>query len=301
MTAEEAMKAAKLDYQVTLQPLYRHIEEADENGEMETIAEEVAAYATVNSHTNDVLGIVGPGYTPLQNADCFSFFDAVLGKEEARYECAGAIGLGQRTWLLVAMPDVITPVKGDEVRGYILLVNSHDGSLAVQARTTPIRVVCENTLNMALRGDRSFVSLKHTTTVKERLELAGEVVAAFRKNFTTLGETFGYLAKHKINDAWIEEYQKQLFGDLNKTPEGAAKTRLSKKLDEFEKLLEEGNGVNLKGVKGTAWWALNAATEWADYFAPSKTGTDKASLVLFGSAAEFKQKALSTALALTSK
>jgi phage/plasmid-like protein (TIGR03299 family) len=162
-TAEEAIEAAQLDYTVKKKPLRavihakRHAEVGDH-------------FATVRLDTGDVLGVVGSRYEVIQNRDAFAFFDALVGDDEAIYHTAGVLGKGERIWILAKLPDYIRVGKNDLVEKYLLLTNSHDGSSLVRAKLTPIRVVCQNTLSVALNGSEQEVRIRHTANAREKLE-----------------------------------------------------------------------------------------------------------------------------------
>jgi phage/plasmid-like protein (TIGR03299 family) len=120
-------------------------------------------YATVRNDTGDILGVVGSRYQPIQNREAFSFFDALVGSDEAMYHTAGVLGKGERIWIMAKLPNYIQVGKKDIVDKYLLLINSsHDGSTVVRAKLTPIRVVCNNTLSVALSGTEQEVRVRHT-------------------------------------------------------------------------------------------------------------------------------------------
>ena len=143
MTSSEAMEHAGLDYKVEKRPLYTL-------GERNRLIPVEHSFATVRTDTSLPLGIVGDRYTVLQNTSAFEFFDTLVGKGEAIYETAGVLGRGERIWLLAKLPGYIK-IRKDIINKYLLLTNTHDGSSTVIACMTPIRVVCQNTLNVALR------------------------------------------------------------------------------------------------------------------------------------------------------
>lgn len=111
--------------------------------------------AVIRSDSKDVLGVVGNSYVPVQNHQAFEFLDAVVVDEDLRYHTAGALGKGERIWMLAKLPDTIRVKNSDDItEKYLLLSNSHDGSSALRVHFTPIRVVCANTLAIAARNGR---------------------------------------------------------------------------------------------------------------------------------------------------
>ena len=142
-TSAEAIEAAGLDWKVEKRGLYF----AQTDGTTQLIP---GKYATVRTDNQVALGIVGKVYTPLQNKEAFSFFDSIVGVKEAMYHTAGSLGKGERVWILAKLPGYIKVTEDDVVEKYLLLANSHDGSSAVEMLFTPVRVVCQNTLNLAI-------------------------------------------------------------------------------------------------------------------------------------------------------
>ena len=141
-TAAEAIQAAGLDFNVVKKTLTTTAPDLPVVGH----------YATVRTDNLQVLGVVGSRYEPIQNRDAFTTFDELVGEGEAIYHTAGVLGKGERIWILAKLPDYIRVNGDDLVEKFLLLTNSHDGSGPVRVKLTPIRVVCENTLTVALDG-----------------------------------------------------------------------------------------------------------------------------------------------------
>jgi phage/plasmid-like protein (TIGR03299 family) len=286
MTAEEAIVAAKLDYTVTKEKLFL----AD--------GREAPSFCTMASDTMAMLGVVGDRYQPLQNKDAFGFFDVLVGAGEARYETAGALGQGERIWLLAKMPETVEAVKNDPIETFVLLSNSHDGSTSVEARYTTIRVVCQNTLHMATSASKAVVSIRHTKSVEARLKLAAGLLSGYQEHLGQFSDAMKLLAKVRINDDMIAAFENHMFGDVDKVPEGRGRTMLSNNLSAFENLLVKGRGTEIPGVVGTAYGMVNAYTEWADFTSQVKGTTDRTNAIIFGNAASKKTEAMEFALVL---
>jgi phage/plasmid-like protein (TIGR03299 family) len=288
MTAAQAIEMADLGYMVIKEQLLRQDGSLCKGG-----------FATINTDNNKVLGVVGARYEIIQNVRAFDFFDSLIGGEAgAIYQTAGALGDGERIWLLAKLPKSFSPIAGDKIEQYIMLMNSHDGSSPCQVMFTPIRVVCQNTLNMALgKGSTQIVKVRHTLNAEDRLEEAGKIMKEMNDYFTLMGDKCHELGKFIIDDDFINMYKNALFGEEKDVAEGRGRTIRTKKIDAFDGYMANGKGVELPGVKGTAWWPVQAAVEFADYTMP-KLGKDPTDCVIFGSGADFKQKAWDKAFAM---
>ncbi len=124
--------------------------------------------ANVRNTDNRVLGVVTDRYKIVQNHEAFAFTDALLG-EGVLYETAGSLQDGRKTWILAKLPQKYI-ISGDEITPYLVFMNSHDGSGAIKAAMTPIRVVCMNTLNLALSTAKRSWSTNHVGDIKGKLE-----------------------------------------------------------------------------------------------------------------------------------
>lgn len=285
-TAAEAIAAAGLDYEVVKMPLKAGAELIDVPN----------YFATVRTDTMESLGVVGNRYQVLQNRDAFAFFDSLVGEGEAIYHTAGALGKGEKIWILAKLPDYIKVGKADVVEKYLLLTNGHDGRTLVRAKLTPIRVVCQNTLNMALRGSEQQISVMHNGNTKVNLEVAWKVLGLTNELYDQLAGIFNKMSLTKISDKQLVDYVRTLvYGEELAGP-------TPKKTEQMETILslaESGQGAELEGVRGTVWGAYNAATEFADHVDGAKREQDAALKSLwFGAREEFKLRAYNLATAL---
>lgn len=253
-------------------------------------------FAVRRTDNKEVLGIVGSSYTPCQNRDAFAFFDGVFGKDKARYECAGVLGKGERIWLLARLPGEFQIGKEDVVNKYLLLTNSHDGTELIRARFTPIRVVCQNTLNAALREKSQEVGVMHLNNVKDKLELAGKLLRNAGIYFRETEDTFRAFSRFKLSDKNRTAYFAEALTGTPETKELAP--LLQNRIEQCHKLHEAGLGVKLPGVRGTLWGAYNALVEHLDH---EKT-TDSVRYIANGTGALIKARAFTIAreLALSS-
>ena len=259
-TSAEAIATARLDYPVLKEQLFRLRPDLGPG-----MLEPTEAFATINGHTSQVLGVVGEGYEVLQNREAFEFFDILLKESGGKLQTAGGIGRGEKVWMLAKLPDIFYPIAGDGVEQYLLGVTSHDGSIKTEVRFTNIRVVCQNTFQMAMQGSRGIISIRHTQNMRQKLEMAAMVLLRFRDYFDLSAERFGKLASVRVDDAWLDEYLKRMIGDPSQIPDCRARTIMQNRIALIEGRLAYGKGVDLPGVTGTAWWALNAMVEYADF------------------------------------
>lgn len=180
LTSKDALIYAGLDWQVLQEPVY-------------TSAGELVSGYKVNVRDTDrnILGIVSDRYKIVQNEEAFSFTDALLG-EGVKYETAGSIANGKIVWMLARMPQRYI-ISGDAIEPYLVFSNTHDGSGAIRVAMTPIRVVCQNTLNLALRGAQRSWSARHTSNVLNRLDEARETLQLADKYMNRLGKAIDEL------------------------------------------------------------------------------------------------------------
>ena len=186
-TSEDAIRLAGLDWSVNQEKIY-----------LADGTEVKGNYANVRSSDNKPLGIVGERYKIVQNVDAFAFTDALLG-EGVRYETAGSLKDGKVIWMLARMPEQIE-ILGDKIDPYMVFTNTHDGSGAVRVCMTPVRVVCNNTLNMAMSRAKRVWSARHTGSITDKLDEAMETLRFANQYLEATKETFEELHKVKLNE-----------------------------------------------------------------------------------------------------
>ena len=217
----------------------------------------------------DVLGVVGERYKVVQNEDLFSFADNLL--DGGRWETAGSIKNGTVVFGSLALDrEVVLDPNGatDKVNTYMLVHTSHDGSLAVQASITPVRVVCQNTLNMALSGVKQTYKIRHTQTVQGKVAAAREALGIAHKYLDEFDKQAQEMITQEIND-------KQFFDIITAVypkPEQDAKGSMTKWENKIDTLNTIYNGETCVNIKGTAWGAYNALTERLDWYRNPRGG-----------------------------
>lgn len=309
LNAEEAIKEAHLDWEVVKTPIYysssASIASEIENDEIrENFLENDEKIvipnkkATIRTDTNEVLGIVCDTYTPVQNREAFQFFDALVDEKEAIYHSAGVLGKGERIWLLAKLPTDIVVGKDDLINNYVLLFNSHNGSMGVTALITPIRVVCNNTLAVALRTATNKVVIRHTANVLEQLKEAHKVLGLSFKYQNEFQEAMNYLTTIKVGKEKTEQFLSKVFDVKRADGEIIERSLKAKK-----RILEvfEGNeaGQDMPICRGTAYGLFNAVTCYFDNLATYRSADSKAQSTWFGHSSEIRKLAFNSALALS--
>ena len=183
--------------------------------------------ANLRDTDEKVLGIVTDRYKVVQNIDAFSFTDELLG-EGVTYETAGSLQEGRRTWLLAKLPQRYI-ISGDEITPYLVFMNSHDGTGAIKAAMTPIRVVCQNTLNLALSTAKRYWSTNHTGDIRGKMEDARYTLLYADQYMAELGKAIDSLTRVKLTDRQVYEYIDALFPLLENPTEQQKKNILKMK------------------------------------------------------------------------
>lgn len=250
-TSKEALRLAGLDWTVDGQPIFT------EQGIM------IPGYsANTRSSDGKVLGIVSGRYSTVQNAEAFAFTDALVG-EGVTYETAGSLRGGKQIWLLARMPENVK-VLGDEVEPYLCFTNTHDGSGAVRACMTPIRVVCNNTLNAALRSAKRSWSTPHVGDVQSRLEEAKRTLELAGQYMVALDEEADRLASQKMDEGAVIEAVSILI-PMPKKPTDRQKKTVQ---DSRDGIISCVMAPDLAAFAKTKWGFLNAVADYVGHAAP---------------------------------
>lgn len=290
-TAAEAIEAARLAWTVRKVPLYAvsgetSVRVADTFG--------VVRDDLWGKEDCPVLGIVGKDYTPLQNSEAFSFFDPIVGQNAAIYHTAGVLGDGERIWLLAKLPSQIVVVGDDVADKYLLLSNSHDGRSAVQVKFTPIRVVCQNTLMLAL-SDGPTIRIAHTRNMQERLKQADRLLGMVDQGFADLASAFQAMCKLTLDSSRLNEY----LADVFPSPQDPENWKALKRIEEHRfwsrYFFEHGKGNDRPGARGTLWAAYNGITELIDHRWTQQGADRRLDSLWFGDGYHVKARALRVA------
>ena len=219
--------------------------------------------ANLRDTDKKVLGIVTDRYKVIQNIDAFSFTDELLG-EGVTYETAGSLQEGRRTWLLAKLPQRYI-ISGDEITPYLVFMNSHDGTGAIKAAMTPIRVVCQNTLNLALSTAKRYWSTNHTGDIRGKMEDARYTLLYADQYMAELGKAIDSLTRVKLTDRQVYEYIDALF-PLLENPTEQQKKNILKMKEEMK--LRYFDAPDLKHVGKNAYRFVNAVSDFATHSKP---------------------------------
>jgi len=230
-----------------------------------------------NSEQNDVLGVVGERYVPLQNEDLFDFGDLMLDGG-GRWETAGSIKGGRQVFGSLALErETVLDPNGvsDKVNTYLLINTSHDGSVAIQASITPVRVVCANTLNLALKGKaKQSFKIRHTSTASGKVAQAREALGLANLYMNEFDKMAQEMISKEINKAKFDEIVALAYP----APEKDAKGSFKKYNDKIDLIQSIYVGDYNKTIAGTAWGAFNALTERLDWYRSGRGGDNESIL-----------------------
>ncbi|HYC30491.1 MAG TPA: DUF932 domain-containing protein [Chitinophagaceae bacterium] len=198
-TSAEALTFAGLDFEVVKRPNIHRLHDGTEITSQ-------TSFFTYRPDTGAVLGDrLGKDYQVVQNTDAFAFFDSIVGGDGIMYETAGALGQGERIFITAKLPDYIRVGNDDLIEKYLFLTTSHDGFGSITAAFTPIRIVCNNTLNQAMQNHSNAVKIRHTTNAQDRLKEAHKVLGISNKLSAELEQLFNHWAKVRISDREVKK------------------------------------------------------------------------------------------------
>lgn len=249
----DALRLAGLDWTVEQRPVY-----------LENAAVPVPNYkANVRDRDGKVLGIVTDRYQVVQNADAFSWTDELIGGD-VRYETAGSLREGKKIWLLAKMP--AAKVAGDDVEPYLCFSNTHDGSGAVKVCMTPVRVVCANTLNLALNTAKRSWAMKHVGDMTAKLDEARRTLELADRYMMHLDGAALQLANVTVTDEKLEKLLNEMF-PLKENATDRQKNTVKAVKDEFMICYFM---PDLAKFRGTGWGVVNAMADMVDHSKPRR-------------------------------
>ena len=281
-TSEEMIKAAGMDWKVIESEIYNYDRTVIQNYK-----------SIIREDSGDVLSIVKNRYTPLQNEDAFAVLNPFLSETKAVWHTAGVLGKGERIWVLAKLPGNIQVTKNDIIDKYFLLTSSHDGSSSIQLRFTPIRVVCQNTLQKALVGEgSSIMKVKHTKNQQGKIKEAIKILGLVEQVSKEFENTAKAMYEFKMSDTDIDNYIAEVL-DISKDCKEKVQLYNDKSFMRFRNLVENGVGTDIKDVKGSLWGVYNAVTEGVDH--NDRKVKDNLKYIWFGAGNNIKNNAWNNA------
>lgn len=251
-TAKEAIELAGLNWTVNSNPIY------------DMYGNEIKGFkANTRSSDNSVLGIVTNKYEIVQNVDAFDFADNLIG-EELRYETAGSLKKGRLIWLLAKMPERY--ICEDKFETYMCFANSHDGTGAVKIAMTPIRVVCNNTLNIALHDARRSWSTKHMGNMNAKLSEARHTLELANEYLDGLAKEADKLANETMTNDDIMIALNELFPVADDASD-RQKQNVELAKDEIMICMVR---PDIQKFLNTKWGFINAISDYVGHSAPAR-------------------------------
>jgi len=251
-TSADAIRLAGLDWTVVQEPIYTNFNKLVEGYR-----------ANVRSSDRKVLGVVSDRYKVVQNVDAFSFTDELLGKG-VRYETAGSLQEGKKVWLLARLPREYI-IAGERISPYLVFSNTHDGSGSVKVAITPVRVVCNNTLNLALSTAKRSFSMIHTGNIQDKIQEAKDTLFMAEEYMDCLGVEFEQLRRQKITDKQVQEYIELLL-PMEKEPTDIQRKNIIRLRKDMEKRYYDA--PDLQKVGNNAYRFVNAVSDFATHSSP---------------------------------
>ena len=219
--------------------------------------------ANVRDSDGAVLGVVSDRYKIVQNTEAFEITDSLIGGD-VRYETAGSLNGGRKIWLLAKLPE--TEIVGDKTEPYLCFTNTHDGSGAIRVCMTPIRVVCNNTLNLALCSARRAWSVRHTGDMASKMHEARVCLEMACAYMDELGQTADRLANTTVSRDKLGEILDEMF-PITEDSTDREKQNIQKLKDDYMVCYF---APDIMKFRGTAWGAVNAMSDMISHNAPRR-------------------------------
>ena len=248
----DALRLAGLDWNVVQEPIYTDFNEPIDGYK-----------ANVRDSDRKVLGVVSDRYKVVQNTDAFSFTDELLGKG-VRYETAGSLQEGRKVWLLARLPREYI-IAGERISPYLVFSNTHDGSGSVKVAVTPVRVVCNNTLNLALSTAKRSFSMIHTGNIQDKIQEAKDTLFMAEEYMDCLGIEFEQLRRQKMTDEQVKEYIELLL-PMEKEPTPIQSKNIIRLREDMMKRYYDA--PDLQKVGSNAYRFINAVSDFATHGSP---------------------------------
>ncbi len=313
-TSAEAIIHAGLNYEVEKRPLFtydtvnnnqninRNQNSSKQNSKTELIIPEIEVpgfYATIRSDTEQALGVVGNDYEVVQNVNAFSFFDTILGSRKGiLYETAGALGKGERIFITAKLPGYIKVGRDDLIGQYLFLTTSHDGLGSITIAFTPVRVVCQNSLNAALKNSSNSVKIRHTASAAEKLKGAQEILGRSMLLAVELEAVYNRWARVKITDREVKRLLQMVMAPNKEVLQSLEEGRQEELSATYNNMVSSVMEYALTSptqqevtTKGTLFGAYNAVTGYFQNVRNYKDKEAKFKSIMYGTGLQKSQAA----------
>ena len=308
MTPDQMADEAGLNWTVTKRRAYTATENAPNifKPDLDSLVMVPDHYFLMRDDNNGILSHCGENYVPFQNKEVMSFFKKFTEAGDMQMETAGSLKEGREIWGLAKLRDGFTLPGGDEIEGYLLLNNSHKAGKALSIMFTPIRVVCNNTLNLALNQSGQKFRVLHLQMFDEEImNAAEEALGLSDKQMKTFTEQANFLSSKKATDIQVANYVAELFQPNILLERGKAtnqdnlpplRDELKHSANSVLEAIETSPGAGLQSARGTWWGALNGVTYAVDHLGRNSSRDNTLHSAWFGSGANRKTKALQKAV-----
>lgn len=251
MTSQEAIEKASLNWAVEGVPCCMETPEGLQFVENHTIIR--------RADTLKPFAVMSDSYRIIQNSEAFEFADSIVKEEGAYYDTAGSIDGGAKVFMTMLLPSKLYVNGDDTIEKYLLLTNSHNGTSALMAMITPVRVVCQNTLNAALRNNTNMFKVRHTKNFMDKAKEGARVLGLANAYYDDLQFALDSLAKEEVSKSYVEQFINTLVPSDEEKDKVAKQT--TTKRDIITDLFYNGTGNNGR----TKWDLFNAVTEYVDH------------------------------------
>jgi phage/plasmid-like protein (TIGR03299 family) len=292
-TSAEALIQAGLNFDVVKRPNIHPLPSG-----VNIISEN--SYFTFRTDTEAVLGDkIGRDYEVVQNTEAFSFFDSIVGgKDGVLYETAGALGQGEIIFITAKLPDYIRVGRNDCIEKYLFLTSSHDGTGSINIAFTPVRVVCQNTLNAALRNQTNCIKIRHTASAADKLKEAYKMLGISNQLSVEMEAIYNRWSRVRISDPEVKKLIQLAMIPNREVYEKLKMGREQKLSSHFTSMVSSVFDYAMTSptqqedtTKGTLFGAYNAVTGYFQNVRNFKTEESKFKSIMYGTGFDRAQTA----------
>lgn len=291
-TSAEAVKYAGLDYEVVKRPNIHPLPSG-----VNIISDN--SYFTFRTDTEAVLGDkIGADYEVVQNTEAFAFFDDMVGGDGIKYETAGALGKGEIIFITAKLPDYIRVGRDDLIEQYLFLTSSHDGTGSITIAYTPIRIVCNNTLNAALKNNTGCIKIRHTASATEKLKQAHKMLGISNMLSVEMEEIYNRWSQVRITDPELKRLiqlamvpNRETLDKLRKGEDKQLSTNFNNIIENVYDYAMSSESQQMKTTKGTVFGAFNSITGYYQNVRNFKDEEAKFKSIMSGTAMNRTQSA----------